>query len=79
MQARYNETFMVDIKNAGYAMALVGKIVNSMGPMCSKDPIVPAGFNVSDGDKCVPQPSIVHSIPSIELSIFSPQVRCDVQ
>lgn len=49
--ARYNETFMVDIKNAGYTMALVGKIVNSMGPMCSKDPIVPAGFNVSDGDK----------------------------
>ena len=49
---RYNETFIKDIKAAGYATMLVGKIVNSMGPMCDKkNPVVPAGFNIAEGDK----------------------------
>ncbi len=53
LQALYNDTFMVGVKNAGYAMLLVGKIVNNMGPMCQQNnPIIPKGFNIADGDRC---------------------------
>jgi len=50
-QARYNATFVLNVQAAGYSTALVGKMVNDMGPMCGGEPhaprkgIVPSGFN----------------------------------
>ena len=47
---REDDTFMRDVKAAGYAMGLAGKIINDMGPMCSAAARVPAGFDIKDGD-----------------------------
>jgi N-acetylglucosamine-6-sulfatase len=51
---RWNETFVRDIKAAGYATGFFGKLVNVMGPMCAPGaPAVPAGFDVAAGDAFV--------------------------
>ena len=40
-QARYNETFIREVQAAGYSTALIGKMVNDMGPMCGGEPRAP--------------------------------------
>ena len=48
-----DSTFIKDVKEVGYTTGLFGKIANEMGPMCSKQARVPAGFNLSEGDAFV--------------------------
>lgn len=50
---RWNSTFLKGVKAAGYATGLFGKIVNEMGPMCTKAAQVPAGFDIKSGDRFV--------------------------
>ena len=52
-EARFDETFIAQLKGAGYATGLFGKVVNDMGPMCAKGARVPRGFNLSQGDAFV--------------------------
>ena len=40
-EARFNATFMLDVQAAGYSTALIGKMVNDMGPMCGEAPHAP--------------------------------------
>ena len=46
-------TFIRDVKAQGYRTGLFGKVVNSMGPMCSAAARVPSGFDVTSGDAFV--------------------------
>ena len=52
-QRRFDATFIAEVKAAGYATGLFGKVINDMGPMCAAAAHVPTGFNVSDGDAFV--------------------------
>lgn len=54
--ARYNQTFMANVKEQGYQTGYFGKFINSMSELCPKKGgrgIVPAGFDVAKGDAFV--------------------------
>ena len=49
-----NNTFIAEIKQQGYQTGFFGKMINEMGDLCRQThPIVPNGFNLTQGDAFV--------------------------
>ena len=47
-EGRYNEMFFAQLKTAGYANAMVGKLTNNLGEMCTSVAHVPTGLDGAD-------------------------------